>query len=77
MSLKGVTPEKKKINPTRLPIEEKESYRWLENVKQATGLFEEPQRCVHIGDRESDIYDCSVSHNRQARTFCCGPAWTG
>jgi hypothetical protein len=54
---KGCNALKKKINPTRVPIEEKESYRWLENVKQATALFEEPQRCLHIGDRESDIYE--------------------
>ena len=54
---KGCNALKKKINPTRVPIEEKESYRWLENVKETTALFEEPQRCVHIGDRESDIYE--------------------
>jgi hypothetical protein len=54
---KGSNALKKKINPTRVPIEQKESYRWLENVKQATGLFEDPRRCVHIGDRESDIYE--------------------
>lgn len=54
---KGCNALKKKINPTRVPIEEKESYRWLENVKEATALFEEPRRCVHIGDRESDIYE--------------------
>lgn len=53
----GCNALKKKINPTRVPIEEKESYRWLENVKEATALFEEPRRCVHIGDRESDIYE--------------------
>ena len=47
---------KRKVNPTRVPIEEKESFRWLENVRQSTALFGEPQRCVHIGDRESDIY---------------------
>jgi hypothetical protein len=54
---KGCNALKKKINPTRVPIEEKESYRWLENVKEATALFEEPRRCAHIGDRESDIYE--------------------
>jgi hypothetical protein len=54
---KGCNALKKKINPTRVPIEEKESYRWLENVKQATALFPETQRCVHVGDRESDIYE--------------------
>jgi len=40
-----------------VPIEEKESYRWLENLRQSTALFGDPQRCVHIGDRESDIYE--------------------
>ena len=54
---KGCNALKKKINPTRVPIEEKESVRWLENLKQATALLNEPERCVHIGDRESDIYE--------------------
>lgn len=54
---KGCNALKKKINPTRVPIEQKESYRWLENMKQSTALFEDPRRCVHIGDRESDIYE--------------------
>ena len=54
---KGCIALKKTINPTRVPIEEKESYRWLENLRQSTALFGDPQRCVHIGDRESDIYE--------------------
>jgi hypothetical protein len=54
---KGRNALKRKINPTRVPIEEKESFRWLENVRQSTALFGEPSRCVHIGDRESDIYE--------------------
>ena len=54
---KGTNALKRKINPTRVPIEEKESYRWLENVRQATALCGDPPRCVHIGDRESDIYE--------------------
>jgi hypothetical protein len=53
----GCNALKKKINPTRIPIEVKESFRWLENLRQSTALFDEPQRCVHIGDRESDIYE--------------------
>jgi hypothetical protein len=40
-----------------VPIEKKESIRWLENMKQATELLAEPGRCVHIGDRESDIFE--------------------
>jgi hypothetical protein len=54
---KGCAALKRKINPTRVPIEKKESVRWLENLKQATELLGEPARCVHIGDRESDIYE--------------------
>ena len=54
---KGTKALKRKINPTRVPIEEKESYRWLENMKQSTDLLAEPGRCVHIGDRESDVYE--------------------
>jgi hypothetical protein len=47
----------KKLNRTRVPIEVKESYRWLENLRQATALSGTPESCVHIGDRESDIYE--------------------
>jgi hypothetical protein len=54
---KGTAALKRKINPTRVPIEEKESIRWLENMRQSTALFGAPARCVHIGDRESDIYE--------------------
>lgn len=54
---KGCNALKKQINPTRVPIEAKESYRWLENVRQSTALSPHPERYVHIGDRESDIYE--------------------
>ncbi|MCP1850116.1 MULTISPECIES: IS4 family transposase [unclassified Bradyrhizobium] len=54
---KGTTALKRKINPTRVPIEQKESIRWLENLRQSTDLLAAPGRCVHIGDRESDIYE--------------------
>jgi hypothetical protein len=54
---KGTAALKKKINPTRVPIEKKESIRWLENLRQSTELLGEPGRCVHIGDRESDIFE--------------------
>ena len=54
---KGTAALKKKINPTRVPIDKKESVRWLDNLKQSTELLGDPGRCVHIGDRESDIYE--------------------
>ena len=53
----GCNALKKKVNPTRVPIEKKESIRWLENLRQSTELLNDPERCVHIGDRESDIYE--------------------
>jgi Transposase DNA-binding len=54
---KGTAALRRKINPTRVPIEKKESVRWLKNVQQSTDLLGRPGRCVHIGDRESDIYE--------------------
>ena len=54
---KGTAALKRKINPTRVPIEEKESMRWLDNLRLSTELTGAPERCVHIGDRESDIYE--------------------
>jgi len=66
---KGTKALKRKINPTRIPIEEKESFRWLENVKQSTALLGEPQRCVHIGDRESDIYELFCTAHDAGTSF--------
>jgi hypothetical protein len=54
---KGTNALKRSVNPTRVPIEEKESIRWLENLKRSTELIGNAGRCVHIGDRESDIYE--------------------
>lgn len=31
--------------------------RWLDNLRLSTELAAAPERCVHIGDRESDIYE--------------------
>ncbi|MDE2464519.1 MAG: IS4 family transposase [Alphaproteobacteria bacterium] len=54
---KGTAQLKRKINPTRVPIEAKESIRWLENLRQSIALLGAPERCIHVGDRESDIYE--------------------
>ena len=53
----GTAALKKKISPTRMAIEEKESVRWLESMRQSTALLGRATRCVHVGDRESDIYE--------------------
>ncbi|WIJ25692.1 IS4 family transposase [Devosia sp. RR2S18] len=54
---KGADALKRKINPTRVPIDQKESMRWLDNLRLSSELTGAPERCVHIGDRESDIYE--------------------
>jgi hypothetical protein len=54
---KGTAALKKKVNLTRIPIEKKESIRWLENLEQSSATLGDPARCVHVGDRESDIYE--------------------
>jgi hypothetical protein len=56
-TFKGTNQLKRHINPTRVPIEKKESIRWLENLKQSMALLAQPDRCIHVGDRESDIYE--------------------
>lgn len=53
---RGKDGSKHTVNATRIPIEQKESIRWLENLEQSTELVN-PDRCIHIGDRESDIYE--------------------
>ena len=66
---KGTNALKRKINPTRVPIEAKESVRWLENLKQSTSLLGEPSRCIHIGDRESDIYELFCAAHESGTNF--------
>ena len=66
---KGTNALKRKINPTRVPIEEKESFRWLENLRQSTVLLGDPRRCVHIGDRESDIYELLCTAKELGTSF--------
>jgi hypothetical protein len=56
-TFKGTNELKRHINPTRVPIEKKESIRWLENLRQSMALLAQPDRCIHVGDRESDIYE--------------------
>jgi hypothetical protein len=66
---KGSNALKKRINPTRVPIGEKESIRWLTNLRQSTDLLDAPERCVHIADREADIYELFARHTMPTLTF--------
>lgn len=55
---KGLLALKRKVNQTRVPIETKESMRWLENMRGSTALLKgDAARIVHVGDRENDIYE--------------------
>jgi hypothetical protein len=40
-----------------VPIEEKESDRWPENMRQSTVRLGEPERLVNIADRENDNHE--------------------
>ena len=58
----GATPRsaKEKVRQCRLtPIEEKESYRWLEGLRQSREVAQQSPgvTCVCMGDSEADIYE--------------------
>jgi hypothetical protein len=51
----------------KLPIEEKESYRWLEALEQTLALTPEQVQVVTVCDREADIYELfALAHKRPA-----------
>jgi hypothetical protein len=54
---KGTAALKRAVNPTRVPIEGKESIRWLDSLRESVDLLGDPKRCIHVADRESDIYE--------------------
>lgn len=49
--------KRKAANYKKLPIEEKESYRWLQGGSQAKAVLAEAARVTVIDDREGDIYE--------------------
>lgn len=51
-------PRKKQLNEhQRKPIQKKESYKWIESVKDLDGQIKSGVQVIWISDRESDIYD--------------------
>ena len=42
---------------TQLPIEEKESYKWIASANQSKALLKQAKTITYIADRESDIYE--------------------
>jgi hypothetical protein len=69
---KGTAALKRKINPTRVPIEKKESIRWLENVQQSTQLLGEPGRPICQEAPAGALWRSSLMHFllRPADAFC-------
>src|SRR5205085_58162 len=55
----AATPEEKKQRRRVAPIEEKESFRWLEGLRQSRAVAQDlPEvQCVCVGDSEADIYE--------------------
>jgi hypothetical protein len=50
-------PKKEPYSHKQVPIEDKESYRWLEGVDASQKVFKEASMITAIHDRESDIYE--------------------
>jgi Transposase DNA-binding/Transposase Tn5 dimerisation domain len=53
------TPSRPPPDRKRMPIEDKESYRWLESQRQARAVAERAPRtrCILVADSEADIYE--------------------
>lgn len=75
---KGTNALKRKINPTRVPIEEKESVRWLENLKESTALLGEPRgdACMSEIGRATSM-NSFAPRSRPEQAFWCAPVSTG
>lgn len=56
---KTLTPKEKDLGRKKIPIEEKESLRWLEGLRATNKVAQQcPETtCVCVGDSESDIYE--------------------
>jgi hypothetical protein len=72
---KGTNELKRWVNPTRIPIGEKESVRWVDNLVETTALLGAPARCVHVGDREADIYELFCAANDVGAHFVIRSAY--
>jgi hypothetical protein len=62
--------EAKQMNPTerrKLPIEEKESYKWLKALSQTVEVVPTETQVITIGDSESDIFEL-FNHARSLET---------
>lgn len=51
-------------NRTRIPIETKESHRWIELMEQSCRQVKNPGNLVHMGDREADVFELFEAASR-------------
>lgn len=56
-------PDRHQRNYQQLPIEKKESYKWIASANQSQTLLQQAELMTIIADRESDIYDLLASVN--------------
>ena len=61
----------KSIRRDSLPIEDKESYKWLEGMENAKAPFPEETMAVHICDREADIYELFSKAEYDGEYYIC------
>ena len=56
-------PSKQERQSAKLPIEQKESYKWLASAERSQRCFEqgEADLVTHIGDREADLYEAWIT----------------
>jgi hypothetical protein len=66
-----------KLNATRISIEQKESVRSLENLTRSAHQLGDPSPCIHISDREADIYELFCAACKRVPTSWFARAWTG
>jgi len=55
----------------RVPIEEKESYKWIETLEKVGTTFPEDTMVVHICDREGDIYELFCKALKEGVHYLC------
>ena len=64
-----------KATRKKLPIEEKESYKWLESLEKVGTAFQIGTSAVHICDREGDIYELFCKAEKEGHQYLCRRAY--
>jgi len=61
--------QEKKGDSKHKPIDEKETFRWVEPIIRTAELISDPSRIVHICDREGDIFESLFLAQEQGVKF--------